>query len=501
MINSRLQIRRVHAQYLLPSDHPAPARVKDYLDEEIKRRLSHALCAAFSSWFSETDSSLWFVRRLEIDLSVNTSGDGEQVARTLSTQLGRALGYTLQEGLDTGHVVRFPNPAAYLARFLSDLAAGDAWGRWYYESFFGLRLLPTSAALRTAICDQAEKGRAALLQLPGEELKSVLRALSRQDARVVLDSLTRGNGDDGTFDRHQLAWSISRLVDADSLSPLDEWGRALYVYLDAARQEGRSGVAATDALLELLRCSSAQLRDVAETIHHLHGALARAERAEPLRRYTECGGAFLLLPLLDELPLVAALRDWPPVDEAAAISLVRFLILIKCGGHRGAERRLGDPVIRDLLLIPPGVSVGALNDWQARVGAEHIEQFLGVLADWQRRQERAVDQPPHEDDLAHLALPECLKFSASLDLALSAAAQHVLRAFACRLPGFTASRLPYLASNFLEFAASIEDEPARRVVRVGSPPLRLVLSMTGMMRQTYRVSWLDQRPLTLFEEP
>jgi hypothetical protein len=500
MIDSRLQIRRVHAQYLVPSDHPAPGRVKDRLDHEITRSLSQVLSAAFSPWFSETDSSLWFVRRLEIDLAVNAAGDGEQVTRTLTRQLGRALGDTLQDGVDTDNVVRFPNPAAYLARFLSDLAAGDAWGRWYYESFFGLRMLPTSAALRTAICDQTEKGRAALLQLPGAELRSVLRALSRQDARAILGHLTRGADDDGDFDARQVAWSISGLVDADSLHPLDEWGRALYVYLSAARQEGRSG-SATDARLELLRYSSAQLRDVADALHHSHAAQTSLAHAEPHRRYTECGGAFLLLPLLDELPLVEALSDWPCVDAAAAISLVRFLIVVKCGGHHWSQHCLGDPVIRDLLLIPPAVSVDEFNNWQARVDSRHVEQFLRILLDWQRHQGRVVDRRPQEDELAYIALPECLKFSSTLDRALSVAAHHVLRAFAWRLPGFAASNLPYLSSNFLQFTASIEDEPARRVVRLASPPLRLVLNLTGMMRQTYRLSWLDERPLILFEEP
>ena len=500
MIDSRLQIRRVHAQYLVPSDHPAPGRVKDRLDHEITRSLSQVLSTAFSSWFSETDSSLWFVRRVEIDLAVNASCDAEQVTRTLTTQLGRALGNTLQDGSDTDNVVRFPSPAAYLARFLADLAAGDAWGRWYYESFFGLRMVPTSAALRTAICDQAEKGKGALLQLPGAELRSVLRALSRQDARVILDHLTQGAADDVEFDCDQVAWSISGLVDADSLRPLDEWGRALYLYLSAARQEARSGSAA-DARLDLLRCSSGQLRDVADTVHHIHAAATRVAHAEPHRRYTECGGAFLLLPLLDELPLVEALSDWPCMDEAAAISLVRFLILVKCGGHHSAQHRLGDPVIRDLLLIPPAVSVDEFNDWQARVSTRHVEQFLGILLDWQRHQERVADQLPQEDVLAYLALPECLTFSSTLDLALSVASQQVLRAFAWRLPGFAASNLPYLLSNFLQFTASIKDEPARRVVRLASPPLRLVLNLTGMTRQTYRLSWLDERPLILFEEP
>jgi hypothetical protein len=68
------------------------------------------------------------------------------------------------------------------------------------------------------------------------------------------------------------------------------------------------------------------------------------------------------------------------------------------------------------------------------------------------------------------------------------------------LPGFAGSNLPYLSCNFLEFAASIEEDDSRRVVRIGRPPLHLILNMTGMTRQNYRLSWLDERPFALFQQ-
>lgn len=594
MTDGRLQIRRVHAQYLVQSGHPAPMRIKDRLDDEIKRNLPRVLSATFSSWFSETDSSLWFVRQLDIDLAVDAAGNGEHVAKTLTRQLGRALGDTLQDDADHNNVVHFANPAEFLAQFLSDLAAGIAWGRWYYESFFGLRMLPTSSALRTAVCDQAERGRAALIQLPGAELGNVLRALNRQDAQLILESLTQGAADDD-FDSSETARFVARILDASSFSGLDEWGRALYLYLRVAREQKEGGLQATDTELAVLRCSPDRLREVAEKLT-ITQAQTRVDETE--RRNTPFGGAFLLLPILDELPLMEALCDWPHADEAAAISLVRFLLLVKCCGSRHVQSSLTDPLLRDLLLVPPTVSVGTLRDWQARVTTTHIENFLRTLVNSQRIQGKVADrthilartildgvpawvlidgargvwlvaqrydtgqspepleelredlsrleqeegmlfcdptllgrvltefptlkvlsiadadqQVPKEEsiqkllarlgtlstELSYLALPGSLQFSPSLDLAFSVAAQHILRNCAWRLPGFSESNLPYLTSNFLGFSASLEDEPTRRVVHLSSPPLRLVLSITGMMRQTYRLSWLDDRLLTLFE--
>jgi hypothetical protein len=55
-----------------------------------------------------------------------------------------------------------------------------------------------------------------------------------------------------------------------------------------------------------------------------------------------------------------------------------------------------------------------------------------------------------------------------------------------------------LSRNFFDFAATLEEEPARRIVRLGHAPLHLVLDMTGMNRQSYRLSWLDERPFAVF---
>jgi len=105
-----------------------------------------------------------------------------------------------------------------------------------------------------------------------------------------------------------------------------------------------------------------------------------------------------------------------------------------------------------------------------------------------------------QDDLEFLRLPTCLKIARPLDRALSVAAQQLLRGLAWRLPGFAGSNLPYLSRNFLDFAATIEADDARYVVRVGRPPLHLILNMTGMTRQSYRLSWREERPFALFQQ-
>ena len=186
---SRLQIRRVQAQYHVSSAHPAPERLKARLDEAVTHSLAQTLSTMCSAWFADTDPSIWLIRRLEINVDVSAAWDRESLARAWRGQIARALSRAMQDGEDGENVLRFPNRAAFLARFLIDVAEGHAWGKWYYESFAGLRLLPTSAALRTAILDRPAIGQEALLELSTDALQKTLGALTTQDARTIVDRL------------------------------------------------------------------------------------------------------------------------------------------------------------------------------------------------------------------------------------------------------------------------------------------------------------------------
>jgi hypothetical protein len=646
--SGHFQIYRFRVQYLVPAQHPAPERAKDRLDSAVTQQLAPMLSSVFSAWFSDSDPGIWCVRRLEVELAVNAAWEREQLSRAMTTQIARILGATLQAGGAQDNVRHFPNRATYLASFLSDLAAGVAWSQWYYESFAGLRLLPTSAALRTAICDEFQTGSEALAQLANDDIKRVVRTLTEQDARRTLETLTAQAPPSDNFRCCQVVWEAWQGRTTGDFSVNGEWRLALFLYLTVVREQHEvggvnvqraalalvrlarrladasasryqqfanaltggelsflymaAGAGDAEALLPLFHCPPAWTREVAAALFTQRtGQATREIVTMPDRRDTAFGGVFLLLPILDNFPLAEAIRDWPHTDEAAAISLVRFLLLIKCCGQDWAQRVFYDPVLRDLLLIPPSISHDVLHAWENQLTPTHLRTFLDVLVDWQisqgavgeeqqvlavtflRRRPQAVlidaarglwmllqqqsVRRPHAvptmllerlgqlerndgllvcdaalfpflraqcptlklvnavaydstavpddetklrevlvrldrlpDELAHLALPASFGLSRSFDLTLSIAAQHLLRAFAWRLPGFARSHLPYLYANFLAGAGSLEEESSRRVVRLSRPPLHLVLNMTGMLRNRYQVSWLDERPFVLFPE-
>ena len=94
----------------------------------------------------------------------------------------------------------------------------------------------------------------------------------------------------------------------------------------------------------------------------------------------------MILPQLDELPLPEATRDWPHTDEAAAISLVRCLVLLKCCGRENSERAFYDPLLRDLLLIPPTLSPRSVAHLAGATQA-------GTFAKFSRRSMRMASGP------------------------------------------------------------------------------------------------------------
>jgi hypothetical protein len=643
-MNNRLLIRQFQVQYLISREHPAPERIQSRMDETVTHGLAQNLTMALAPLFSNIDSSLWLIRSLDVEFDINIAWEQEQLVRTFASKIAHSLAVNVQGESDEENVLRFPNRAAYLARFLLDVAEGRAWSKWYYEFFSGLKLLPLSATLRTAICERAVLGKAALYQLTNDELSKILNSLTIQDARRILDSFTEGTTVGEEFGCFQAAWDAMQNEQPDTA---DDWRNTLRLYLAASRDredvggshlkaavlallrlarclvggslsDGEkllaalissnrvalykiAGTANAEMLLSLSRCPPAWLQEVGQTLLGRNAGQIADESVTEGPRYTPFGGMFLLLPLLDEFPLEEATSGWPDADDIAAFVLVRFLLLSKCCGQSRVTRAFYDPLMRDLMGIDPSISPAVLADWQTRISPENLEMFLKTLTLWHRergvvqgqtwvlaripapgspvavlidgsrgvwlfvtsyhpcrpeqileslrgcfaqyKQEDAVllsdpvfmdtlhsafperkivsfvddtanmiadeDQQLAEilarldklpDDLSHLSMPKSLGLTRSFDQVLSIAAQNLMRAFAWRLPGFAGSNMPYLYSNFLDFASSIEEEPARRVVRLGRPPLHLILNMTGMERKMYTLSWLDERPFALFPE-
>ena len=533
---SVLRINQMLSEYLVSSDHPAPEKLRAKLDETTNKHLPAMLARMLTTSFG-TDQSLWFIRRMELEVDVNVVWDPDRVALSTGSQLARHLALDLQGTGDGENVLWFPDRAAYLAKFLCDLVAGSAWNKWYYKSFAGLKALPIGAALRTAMCDHPAVAFSALRSLDAQTRTRALELMSEADARRVLTTFADTNAS-SPGDALTTALDAVEEAGAAPFAARFEARRTLFWYIAAG--ERMLGPEVRDALMAVARwmllCDQRANQDLRALVASLDASAVDRLALRPLLlaspsvlnrlmllmaevspqrgntvteiRHTNFGGAFLLAPLLARMPIDAATRHWPGAAHNEAAALIRFFLLVKCNGRNSARRAVQDELLREIAGIQSGLSHEEITAWRSRVTPAHRAAFLRELCeDANLTDAECVDTTPQEGDsrssatdLEFLRLPRDLGLGIALDRTLTIAARQLLRNFASRLPGFAASNPLYLHANFLNIDANLEYEAERHVVRLSRPPLHLMLTMTGMFNQTYTLPWLNARPFVHFPQ-
>ncbi len=623
-----LHVRRLVAQYVVSRDHADPSRLKSRLDE-LSRDAIDLLPAALGRDLPGDGPGVCLIRRLAVDVAIDVGAADARMAMDWAAATARSVVDRVESADDGEDRVRFPDAAAFLAQFLIDLAGQSAWSRWYYFPFRGLRLLSVASAIRTAILDRPDIGLDALRGLSTAERSDVVVALSDAEAGMVLDGLSRGPSDHGVAACLGAAWSAWRaevpMPDraAESRATLDVFvaaskldrsfaGPGLRLAVLALRSLRRvvagsvrilpllasqdmaalvTVVGPTDAqrLEPLFHCDPDLVRPIAETMRDDEAPVRpRPGSGTDEHRTTPIGGAFLLVPLIDEVVRAASAQ----VGGSRAAgggweNAVAFGLLLRCLGGARARSAWRDGLLRDLVGIPPTLTSSDFGR-DLRVGATALPSS-GSL--WDRTRPEPSDikilapirRPPgarwdvvlvdadsglwcglwttgdprmvaalrretgmllaHESllpglrassigpswesisgpvgvraiaasprvaetvarleslpaDLDYLRMPRELRTTSVVERRLAVAAQRVLRRFALSLPGFEQSGLSYLDRNFLSLDARVEATTERWVVQLSTPPLNLVLSMSGQTRATHRFGWLPDREIVLHQ--
>lgn len=549
---------------------------------------------------------LWFIRRLEFSADIDLELDDRDIMRNWSCRLARNLQQHLLDG-SGDQVMYFPDYATYLGSFVADLAAGSGGKTWYYqtphEEFAGLRSLPVPQAIVTALLRDSTTGMRAILSLPRADRARVLNALNDAGARRVLEGFAVSSNQQVTAE--ECLDVMLTVIQQDAPLPLlvseQPWLETLECYLRAVEQYPGTGgqilaaiilavitlriqAASTDAEA-FARLSQALLHNntaaifrllmpaQAERLQVLSGFSRREKKrllqallpdkrtpgetsdsAEP--RYTPFGGAFLLLPILQSLPLQSWLQNWPDPPAGKPAAVIRLMLLSKSQGHAVAGQVFRDPLIRDLCGVPPALDMRQSRDWLATIPARYVAEVQALYANWRLEASGAdsamlkqcpfakrrlavisetqrscwlllhgfqpskpaalqrylarmlpedIELSRHEDagclldDLQYLQLPSRLSPCSDARWLLTSMAQGMLRDFAWRLPGFAHSSLSHLRYNFLAVEARVEMEAERWLVRLGRPALNVVLAMTGLARGTHMLDWLDQLRLELYQ--
>jgi len=426
----RLHLRRLRAEVLVAREHRAPEGVRARVRDVAGPALVEALRRAAPAALGELRPGVWLLRRLALTFEIDAGWDAAAIARAWAEALARAVRVALVGADADDDVLWFPDRAALAARFVVDLARGRAWERWWYARFAGLRALPASSGIRTALLDDGQTWEI-LAALDDDGRATIVAALSRADMRRVLAGLVeRGDGtapppwpalvtaleaEGGTSADDEIAFAFrlcarvatasapraAALVSAalaaaalarlaSALAPV----RAARVLAAVVRGDlagvvtelvTEAGVSAAEALAPVVAAAPEVRAALAEVLERRAGtAPAETARAQaPALRDTIFGGTFLLLPLLDELPLEEAVAGWPACAETGAAATLRLVLLAQALGGERAGALFGDPVARDLVGVGPACTPEAVVAWAASLTPRQLRAADAVLGLWQ----------------------------------------------------------------------------------------------------------------------
>ena len=551
-------VARLRVDCVVPRNHPNPLAVRSRIDEA-GERLPAALGAILEPLARAGDEVI-VIQKLELTFDLDTSLQPSDLARAWAARLAAAVAHALRpESRIT--MLRFPDEAHYLARFLADSVTRRTTNVWYYRRWHGLDALPLAAQLRTAIVEDPRRGIAALATLTRSELGAVLAALGPREARRIIETaIATGSADDAEAPARSLAivvpewfshatsfssaWQAALALVARAAAAVSPVELPALVALAAAvaaiaRRELSLAVSPSPAAMldgaglpspaPLLALTATTRRELLATV----GAPSTISPATQASWYTRLGGLLLLLPRIAELPL----------DElfGSDAGIARLVVLSRAAGHARRDEVLADPLWRRLC----GVSLDA--DIDAWLAAPHVARELAT-AIWRRGAGRArsleltvtrhvrpfviVASKPDGDWVSATPLTPALRHAiresstvdvdeleleahinittartaahtaawlgADIESPWALAAQHVLRAFARRLPGFAESSPQFLYDNFLDFDATILDGDDTFHCRVGRPRLAALFGLTGALRG--RISIGNGRTVELYPE-
>ena len=139
--------------------------------EQAKRVAAEGLSAAYGESLERltgSDPTVYVVRRITLRLALRfqDNSSDEQLAASWGQGLARTVLKQVRDG--KAECVRFGNQAEFMACFLTDLLAGQAWQKWYYGPFRVYRRDQVATTIHTLLSEQRAHLNALLTHLHHE---------------------------------------------------------------------------------------------------------------------------------------------------------------------------------------------------------------------------------------------------------------------------------------------------------------------------------------------
>jgi len=484
-----LEIGRMNTTYLVPRAHPAPEEVRSELDRAAGMETGLACERALSAMLDPGDPSIWLIRKLRVNLLMDPGGGWDRAAEFWGERIADSIMRTIARGADGDSVLHFRTRADYLAWLLGELAWGREWTRQHAREFGGLRPLPFSAVVVSALSREPELADEIVLAMDGHgALGRISALLSLRDARQVLD-LCGERADAASLDRTMAGRALAALRDgetllavyaalrrADSLEPAIV--RAAVWLADALEglpAPAASALAGGNLAAAVRSAATAEQRDAILAAHCIAAdsewlaetftaAETASDAVEAGKLYaSDYAGVFLLLPSIAEL--------FPKLDSRGC-----YRLLLHCSGGAEAERGWRERALAD------ASGLAEMPD-------------TALLAD-------SGPCPAVESDgtepLEFYSLPNAIEgVVLSNDLEWSVAAAAVMRRLARSLTGLGRASAPYLWANVLGGGAMVTAGGEQIKVRLAPRPLQIILRMAGFNGLTVSPSWLGGRVVTI----
>jgi len=452
-LSSRLSIGTLRTTLVVSLEQPNPDdlgnQIRSALIAGLRERLARRLERS-----ADSSNAVWVIRSIRADALVNAAWGADEIAYTVATGLAHSLSKEMSGSGDGINSIRFESRAAQLAQYLIDRLDHTA-NRWYHARFDGLRALPLSAALRTALTTDPAEGLSALQHLSALARRRAAEAMTTADCRRVLHDFGLIDDRGGlcvAIEAVTIAWSDEHRPDREDAAAL--W---LFASVSGNRVGGATLERAIHLFVETIAGRRrSDRRQQSRGAFNTETALVRKATVgatDAIRSWSSAGGVFLLLPDVDVEQLHQL--SWRLTDDEAISERCLALLTLGVALNGTWSPALGtDSVLLDLFRIP--VSIDLSHIWSTATAAEQA--------------------------------------------GIRDAAEATLTRFARRLPGFSSSTPAFLRSNALSVTASIECEPERIVVRLSRPPLYVLLAMTGVTRRRYEIDWLSELPFDVFPE-
>lgn len=514
-------IGRTESTYVVPREHPAAGDVRFRADRVLRERVVEVLPPLVEAAFP--GPAVCLVERLALDFvfAADTLDDAA-LAQLWSQEIARGLAAAIRKG---ENVIHFPNRAAFVAQYVTDVTAGRA-DRWYYASFDSLAALPSASAIREAIVREPAIAFDVVAELARtKRLRTVINALSDRGAREVWEAAfptadpasdpspalvelllsvweeTVPSGIAPTADRDAIARVALRLatavienasapINAGELQTHIEALLAFAAMLDGAAEPWSlvESIIDADAATAVIRAAARdRITDLATLRFFTHLAAMRAD-------LVTCAAS--TLPSRFSAPATTAQAAAWAANAAAASKL-----------GVAADEIVASRFAALALLLPPLIDLGlfAAGDEAA------LRALLAARCAGGKRAREVLTDPIvllFAGGDAAMRLDQSLDFDAGLrDLTprarreihrnVARATHAVMKSLAARLPGFARSSLAHLRANFLAGEGAIRFDGERIDVYLPPLPLALVVRIAGMHGKGFAVPWLPDRVVTL----